>query len=50
MYIFEKRRTYLQNILKLRQENKTLIYMDETWGNAHYANKYIWIDGNGKEG
>ena len=39
--ILEQRHTYLQNILKLRLENKPLIYMDETWVNAHHTNEYI---------
>ena len=41
---------YLENILKLRRENKTLIYMDETWVNTHHSNEYIWVDSDGKGG
>ena len=48
--ILEQRHTYLQCILKHRRENKTLIYMDETWANAHHTNEYIWIDSDGKGG
>ena len=48
--ILEQRHTYLQHILRHRQENKTHIYMDETWVNAHHTNEYIWIDSDGKGG
>ena len=48
--ILEQRHTYSQNILKLRPQNKTLIYMDETWVNAHHTNEYIWVDSDGKGG
>ena len=48
--ILEQRHTYLQNILKLRHENRPLIYMDETWVNAHHTNEYIWVDSDGKGG
>ena len=48
--ILEQRHTYLQHILKHRRENKTVIYMDETWVNAHHTNQYIWVDSDGKGG
>ena len=47
--ILEHRHTDLQNILKYRRDNKTLIYMDKTWVNAHHTNNYIWIDSDGKK-
>ena len=37
--IIEQRHTYLQTIKKLRRENKTIIYTDETWVNAHHTLK-----------
>ena len=48
--ILEHTHTYLQNILKYRRDNRTLIYMDETLVNAHHTNNYIWIDSDGKGG
>ena len=48
--ILEQRHTYLQTIHKLRQDNTTLIYTDETWVNAHHNNEYIWIDSDGTGG
>jgi hypothetical protein len=48
--ILEQRHTYLQNILKHRRDNRTLIYMDETWVNAHHTNEHIWIDSDRKGG
>ena len=44
------RHTYLQTIRKLRQQNATLIYTDETWVNAHHTNEYIWVDKDGSGG
>lgn len=48
--ILEQRHTYLRNIRRLRQENRNLIYTDETWVNAHHNNEYIWIDRDGTGG
>ena len=48
--IIEQRHTYLQTIKKLRRENKTIIYTDETWVNAHHTQEYIWVDSDGRGG
>ena len=48
--ILEQRHTYLQTVLQLRKQNKTLVYTDETWVNAHHSNEYIWVDNDGKGG
>ena len=50
--ILVQRHTYLKQILKYQRQNKTLslIYMDETWVNAHHTNQYIWVDSDGKGG
>ena len=37
-------------ICKLRNDNKTIIYTDEIWVNAHYCKEHIWIDVNSKGG
>ena len=49
-YIYEQRHAYLQTITQLRKDNKTIIYTDETWINAHYTQEHIWIDFDGREG
>ena len=36
-YIIEQRHEYLQTIKQLRKENKTIIYTNETWVNAHHT-------------
>ena len=48
--IIEQRHTYLQTIKKLRRENKTIIYTDETWVNAHHTQEYILVDSDGRDG
>ena len=45
--ILEQRHTYRQYC---NYENKTLVYTDETWVNAHHSNEYIWVDNDGKGG
>ena len=45
-----QRQTYLEKIIKLRKDNTNLVYLDETWVNAHHSNDYIWIDSDGKGG
>ena len=37
-------------ICKLRNDNKTIIYTDEIWVNAHYCKEHIWVDVNSKGG
>ena len=46
--IIEQQHTYLQTIKKIRQENKTIIYIDEIWVNAHHTQEDIWVDSDGK--
>ena len=41
---------YLQTIRKLRNENRTIIYTDETWVNTHHCKEHIWVDVDGKGG
>lgn len=36
---------YLQQIKQAKEENKTLIYLDETWFNVGESASYIWTDG-----
>ena len=43
-HVIGQRHTYLKTIQKLRDENRPLIFMDETWVNAHHTLNYIWID------
>ena len=49
-HILEQRHNYLQQIIKLRKDNANLIYLDETWVNAHHSNDYIWVDSDNKGG
>ena len=35
-------------ICKLRNDNKTIIYTDEIWVNAHHYKEHIWVDVNSK--
>ena len=43
----EQRHAYLYKIREYRQENRPIIYTDETWVNAHHAKDYIWVDCDG---
>jgi hypothetical protein len=38
------RRRYLRNIKALRQENRKMYYLDETWINAGHTKKKVWVD------
>ena len=38
----------MQLIRKLRNDNRTIIYTDETWVNTHHCNEHIWVDVYGK--
>ena len=49
-HIIEQRHAYLQTMTQLRTENKTIIYTDETWVNAHHTQEHIWIDFDGRGG
>ena len=55
-YIYEQRNilvqrhTYLQTIRKLRNDNRTIIYTDETWVNTHHYKEHIWVDIDDKGG
>ena len=49
-HIIEQIHEYLQTINQLRKENKTIIYTDETWVNAHHTQEHIWIDFDGRGG
>ena len=49
-HIIEQRQEFLQTINQLRKENKTIIYTEETWVNAHHTQEHIWIDFDGRGG
>ena len=43
-HIIEQRNANLQTITQLRKENKTIIYTDETWVNAHHTQEHMdWL-------
>ena len=46
--IIEQRHTYLQTIKKIIQENRTIIYAEETWVNVHHTQAYIGVDSDRK--
>ena len=48
--ILEQRHTYLQTIRKLRNDNRLIIYIDETWVKTHHCKKHIWVNVNDKGG
>ena len=42
--IIEQRHTYLRRMVKNLQENRPVVYLDETWGNAHDGKYYDWVE------
>ena len=48
--IIEARHKYLRSVRRLRGEGRPIIYLDETWLNAHAAPERIWYDDEGKGG
>ena len=41
---------YLRKILTFRSEGRPIVYLDETWLNAHHTREHCWIDYDGKGG
>ena len=38
------RRYYLCRMMKNRQENRAVVYLDETWANAHNGKDCAWVE------
>ena len=41
--IIEQRHKYLRRIRKNREEKKPVVYLDETWCNAHDGKEKAWV-------
>ena len=41
--IIAARHEYLRKILTFRSEGRPLVYLDETWLNAHHTREHCWI-------
>ncbi|XP_062523606.1 uncharacterized protein LOC134198261 [Corticium candelabrum] len=48
--IIAARHHYLRQIKKYRDEGRPIVYLDETWLNAHHTLKRCWADYDGKGG
>ena len=48
--IIESRHKYLREIRKYRKEGRPIVFLDETWANAHMAPERVWLDSEGKGG
>ena len=40
----------MRSVRRLRDDDRPIIYLDETWLNAHAAPERIWYDDKGKGG
>ena len=44
LHIIEQRHAYLHQMMKNRQENRPVFYLDETWANAHDGKNCAWVE------
>ena len=44
--LINKRCDYLRKIREYRREGQNLVYLDETWLNAHHTKQYEWLPQN----
>ena len=42
--IAHQRHTYLRRMRRNRTEGKPVVYLDETWANAHDGKKKAWVE------
>ena len=42
--IIEQRHKYLQRMRKNREEKRSVVYLDETWCNAHDGKDVAWVE------
>ena len=42
--IIAQRHSYLRRMRKNRTENKPVVYLDETWCNAHHGKQLAWVE------
>ena len=48
--IVEQRHLYLNRMRRNRSENRPVIYLDETWCNAHHGKERAWVERDGITG
>ncbi|XP_065831984.1 uncharacterized protein [Oscarella lobularis] len=48
--IIRQRHSFLRSIKKYREEGRPLVFLDETWANAHISKERIWLDDSGRGG
>ena len=49
-HIIAQRHNFLRKIRSYRQEKRPIVYLDETWLNAHHTLEKSWIDYDGRGG
>ena len=42
-HYYEQRHTYLHRMMKNCQEKGLVVYLDETWANAHEGKDCAWV-------
>lgn len=42
--VIEQRHSYLRRMKRNRTEQRSTIYLDETWLNSHHARELLWVD------
>ena len=48
--IIQQRHDYLRHLHRNRQEQRPVVYLDETWVNAHHGRDTMWVDCDGTAG
>ena len=48
--IIQQRHDCLRRLRKNRQEQRPVVYLDETWVNAHHGRDTLWVDKDGTAG
>ena len=43
-HIAEQRKTYLRRMKQNRADNKPVVFLDETWANAHDGKDLAWVE------
>ena len=42
--IIEQRHNYLRRMMQNREEKRPVVYLDETWANAHDSKNKAWVE------
>ena len=48
--VIQQRHDYLRRLHRNKQEQRPVVYLDETWVNAHHGRDTMWVDGDGTAG